>query len=295
MSDSTSNSVSFPVNSNDQRPLPEIISANYGFPLAYHDIDGMRYYAVQDWIRGVAQIYDPEASSKFWLNLKKRLNKAGIETSLWWRSLPYRASDGKIYKRDHANAETLYRITQRMDAQTGLRDDVLKFLAKSGVVIDEIRLDPDKAIDAAIEAYKRQGKSEKWIEARLQGKVQRVRFTAAFRRAMRVDPSQMQYAIITDEMRIGLWKRNSATLRKQMGLQKKDNLRDNQSRLAILYESLAEEVSSVELDQKSDLAFDQAKNIVRSNSESVGTHAEETGRRLGIDIATNRPLLKDNN
>jgi hypothetical protein len=103
----------------------------------------------------------------------------------------------------------------------------------------------------------------------------------------------MQYAIITDEMRYGLWKRNTSTLRKQMGLQKKDNLRDHQSRLAILYEALAEEVSSVELDQKNDLAFDQAKSIVRSNSESVGVHAEETGRRLGIDIATNRPLLKD--
>jgi len=295
MSDSTSNSVSFPVNSNDKRPLPEIIASNYDFPLAFHDLDDMRYYAVQDWIRGVAQIDNAEAVSKFWLNMKKRLNKAGIETSLWWRSLPYHASDGKIYKRDHANAETLYRLTQRMDAQTGLRDDVLKFLAKSGVVIDEIRIDPDRAIDAAIEAYKRQGKSDRWIEARLQGKVQRVRFTAAFRKSMRTDPSQWQYAIITDEMRLGLWKRNSAVLRKQMGLQKRDNLRDHQSRLAILYEALAEEVSSVELDQKSDLAFDQAKSIVRSNSESVGTHAEETGRRLGIDIATNRPLLKDNN
>jgi len=57
--------------------------------------------------------------------------------------------------------------------------------------------------------------------------------------------------------------------------------------------SLAEEVSAVELDQKSDLGFDQAKGIVRTKSESVGKHAEETGRRLGIDVATGRRLLQE--
>ncbi len=168
---------------------------------------------------------------------------------------------------DYAQAEVLYQITQRMDVQTGLRDQVLEFLARSGVILDEIRIDPEQAIDAAIEAYKRQGKSEKWIEARLQGKVQRLRFTASFRKSMRTDPSQWQYAIITDEMRLGLWKRNTAALRKQMGLERKDNLRGHQSRLAILYEALAEEVSSVDLDQKSDLAFDQAKTIAQIRNQ----------------------------
>jgi len=180
-----------------------------------------------------------------------------------------------------------------MDANTGLRNKVLKFLAASGVKLDEMRLDPEEALDAAIEAYRRQGKSDKWIEARLQGKVQRLRFTAAFRKALRIDPSQLQYALITDEMRLGLWRRTTAILRREMGLKKNDNLRDHQSRLAIIYEALAEEVSAVELDQKSDLGFDQAKGIVRTNSESVGKHAEETGRRLGIDVATGRRLLQE--
>ena len=56
MDDSTSNSVSFPVNSQDKRPLPEIIADLYGFKLAFVDhTDGNRYYAVQDWINGVTQ------------------------------------------------------------------------------------------------------------------------------------------------------------------------------------------------------------------------------------------------
>src|SRR5579859_4330293 len=160
MSDSTSNSVSFPVNSNDKRPLPEIIAERYDFKLAYLDYeDGNRYYAVQDWIVGVAQTDSPR---RFWSDLQKRLKKAGL-TQLYDScvQLPYRATNGRFYQMDYAKAETLYQITQRMDVHSGLRDDVLEFLAKSGVVLDEMRIDREQAIDAAIEAYKRQGKSDR--------------------------------------------------------------------------------------------------------------------------------------
>ncbi len=46
MPHSTPNLVSFPVNPNDKRPLPEIIAENYHFKLSYLDhVDGNRYYA----------------------------------------------------------------------------------------------------------------------------------------------------------------------------------------------------------------------------------------------------------
>ncbi|MEP7286308.1 MAG: hypothetical protein ABI947_11125 [Chloroflexota bacterium] len=292
MSDHTSNSVSFPTNPEDNRPLPELIAEAYGFPLAYHDHeDGNRYYAVQDWISGVAE---PPNPTNFWAMMKKRLAKANVGLYIPCVQLPYRATNGRTYKMDHAQAETLYQITQRMDAQTGLRDKVLNFLAQAGVTLDEMRIDPDKALDAGIRGYKRKGKTDKWIETRLQSKAQRLNFTAAFRRSMRQDPQQWQYAVITDEMRLGLWKRSTAALKTQMGLTKNDNLRDHQSDIAIAYELLAERISAYELDRERDLEFDQAKKIVRTNSESVGKHAEETGRRLGIDIATDQPLLPGN-
>src|SRR5262249_52400792 len=160
--------VSFPLNSADSRPLPEIIAEQYNFPLAYLDhIDGNRFYAVQDWIKGVAQT---DNARRFWSDLQKRLKKAGNTLYASCVQLPYRASNGRTYQMDYARAETLYQITQRMDAQTGLRDEILKFLAKSGVIVDEIRIDPDAAIDAAIEEYRRRGKDDRWISARLSGK-----------------------------------------------------------------------------------------------------------------------------
>jgi hypothetical protein len=193
---------------------------------------------------------------------------------------------------DYVTDESLYRITQRMRAETGIRDEVLRYLAKAGVRIDEYRIDPEKALDAVIEMYQRMGKTEKWIEIRLLSTVRRHRFTAAFKRSLRIPPARWQYAVITDTVYIGLWKRDSATLKLQIGLKKSANLRDHQSALAILYQSIAEEMSSVELDEKDALDFKEAQDIVRSSSEFVGKQADDAGHRLGIDIATNRPLLK---
>ena len=168
MFDSTSNLVPFSPDSDD-RPLPERIAAQYGFPLAYKDHDdGKRYYAVQDWIAGVA---DTPHARTLWEKLKKRakkmaetLKEAGEEQlSPWWGQLvklPYRASNGKEYKLDHADAETLYRITQRMDANTGRRNEILAYLAKAGVVVDEMYRDPDTADEVARSIARKQGISE---------------------------------------------------------------------------------------------------------------------------------------
>jgi hypothetical protein len=140
----------------DDRPLPERIAAHYGFPLAQKDHDdGKRYYAVQDWILGIAQTANAHS---LWARLKKRARKMAEEASEgqlvpWWNQLvqlPYRASNGKTYQMDFADAETLYRITQRMDANTGRRNEILAYLAKSGVVIDEMIRDPRVAQEMAI-------------------------------------------------------------------------------------------------------------------------------------------------
>jgi hypothetical protein len=235
----------------------------------------------------------PKNPARFWSDMKRLAKVAEIQLYDSVVYVPYRAKDGKRYKMEHVTDESLYRITQRMRAETGIRDQVLQFLAKAGVVVDEYRIDPEKAIDAAIAAYKRQGKTLEWIEVRIRTKVGRMIFTGSFQRSLRIPPAPKQFALITDEMRIGLWKRRTKALKAELGLREKDSLRDHMSRIALNYEALAESLSAYELDQKSNLEFEQAKFVVRSNSEFVGQHAEKASRRLNIDIPTNRPLLPD--
>ncbi|MHB8629565.1 MAG: hypothetical protein ACYDBJ_24830 [Aggregatilineales bacterium] len=291
--------------------MPEIVADGKlepdgwpAFPLAYHDVNGKRYYAVQDWIRGVAQTENPR---DFWSKLKKRLVKAGNELYTWCLQLPYRASNGKRYDIDHTDAEGLYRITQRMDVNTGLRSRILNYLAKSGAFVDGQRIDaiqssrpvidepiaddPEKLIQAAINIYRRKGKTDRWIAVRMQSTVQRKRFTSALQQALRVNPSSYQFAEITDTMRLGVWKRDTQQLREEMGLAAKTNLRDHLPVMGLLYETVAEQASEVRLTASDDLVYDEAKQIVRTSSEFVGKQAAAMSRFLGKDIATDKPLL----
>ncbi len=316
MVDSTLNPLSFPDadgHSSDQRPLPEIVAAgkpdepeNPGweaFPLAYQDVEGKRYYAVQDWILGVAQ---PDSHpGTFWTQMKKRLKKAKVEFETLCLKLQYTASDNKKYKMDFATAEGLYIITQRMDAETGLRDRILRFLAKAGVIVDEARTDPDglleqvvgknpeRVIEAVIEFYRKRGDKDEWIVSRILGIQARKRFTTTFQESLANVPASQLFGRITNTMRLGVWKRKTGMLKAQMKLKHNDSLRDNMTPLALSYEMLAENVASHVLAQKRGLKFDEADQIVRENSELVGKQADEMSRILNIDIATNQPLLNN--
>jgi hypothetical protein len=306
---SYSNPFPVPFNADDQRPLPELIAQGNpdpidgwpAFPLQFHDVEGTRYYAVQDWIRGVALVQDP---GDFWFKMRSRLKKINFELSTLCRKLPYVASNNREYKMDFAAAETLYQITQRMDASTGIRDRVLRYLSKAGVIVDEARLDPNSLLgkvfganpglmfEAGIQMYRDQGKSDAWIINRILGTQTRKIFTAAFQRSMRETPNKGHYGQITDTMRVALWKRNTAKIKKELGLPENGSVRDNMSILALGYELLAENLSAAALDQQKDLEFHEAREIVRSESEFVGDQAEQASKRLGIDLITNKPLLR---
>lgn len=100
-------------NSDDSRPLPELIAERYGFPLAYHDVEGVRYYAVQDWILGVAQ--PSHHPGTFWTDMKRRMKKAGTQfRSDQCLKLPYKATDNKYYQTDHCTQSALNTILQFM-------------------------------------------------------------------------------------------------------------------------------------------------------------------------------------
>jgi|GEM_PF-1429739 len=132
MDDSTSNSVSFPVNSQDKRPLPEIIADLYGFKLAFVDhTNGNRYYAVQDWINGVTQTAQARS---YWGKLQIRLKKAGNELTARCVKLPYYASNDRVYHMDFATAEVLIAITRGMGRQTGIRDLILGESTRAAII-----------------------------------------------------------------------------------------------------------------------------------------------------------------
>jgi hypothetical protein len=66
--------------------MSEIIAERWGFPLATKPVEGKLYYAVQDWIVGVARVKNPR---RFWSDMKRLAKDAGIDLYHSIEQLPY--------------------------------------------------------------------------------------------------------------------------------------------------------------------------------------------------------------
>ncbi len=265
------------------KPLPELIASKYNFPLQQQDIDNKYLYSVRDWIACIAQTEDP---NNFWNAMKRRYPELGTRCT----QLSYTAKNGRKYKMDYANDETLYIITANMDKTTGLRQLVIGYLAKAGVALDEFRRDPGKMLDAGTAAYQLQGKSEDWIVRRVKGTMTRKEITATLREVVIDGIGQTDYATFTNVEYQGLFQRTAAEIRKQTG---EKYTRNGMTSQALAFVQIAEDTCNTLLRDRNEVTFVEACNIMHSIVNDLGLSVSAVSRRLGVDIATGQILLHE--
>jgi hypothetical protein len=284
----------------EETPLPLIVAQRWNFPLAHIQTENGMVYAVLDWIRGLTGEDDIR---HLWSMFKK--TDAGKQMVNSTSRLPYKASDGKTYKRDYVNDKGLYLIAQYMRVRHDrpMLTEIRQFLAAAGAFVDQLRLepeaifenikDPDKLLDAFIAYHRKRGKEDDWINNRIQSTINRLRFTRALSEFVIEVLFRKHYATATDDVYRGLWGRSAATLKSQLRLGKNDNLRDNQPSLALQYQGIVEEVCAANLEERQELYWDEAREIIQNIATIIGRQAEETSRLMKKDLATGKPLLKN--
>ena len=120
------------------------------------------YFAIVDVIAVLTDSADPQ---NYWRVLKKRLKDEGNETITNCNGLKMTAPDGKKRKTDVANTEQLLRIIQSIPSPKA--EPFKAWLAMVGKERIEETIDPEQAIDRALDTYLKKGYSEEWIHQRL--------------------------------------------------------------------------------------------------------------------------------
>jgi len=284
---------------NDDTPLPLLVAKKWDFPLAFHIVEGKYMYAIQDWLRGLTDLKDV---SSVWAHFKKHKTWAEILNSI--QGLPYKASDGKTYSREFTTDKSLYLIAEymRVTKSRPALDEIRKYLAAAGVFVDEIRLNPkavltsgamtpDQALDAGIEMYRAQGKSDAWIQMRVQSKIKRDEFVKALGRAIAEILNRNHYATATNDIYKGLWGHTAAHLKQELSVPKNGSLRDRQPTMALYFQGIAEEASAHELGVREEISWAEAREIVQTMASMIQPWIQQMSARLKMDIATGRPLL----
>ena len=190
------------------------------------------YFSIVD---VVAVLTDSPNPQTYWRVMKKRLKDEGNETVTNCNALKMTAADGKKRLTDVATTEQLLRIIQSIPSPKA--EPFKLWLAEVGRERIEETIDPEQAIDRALETYLKKGYTREWINQRLQAIQVRKELTDEWQD--RGVKKGVEYAILTDEITRAWSGMTTRQYKKLKGL-KKENLRDNMSTTEIILNMLAE-------------------------------------------------------
>ncbi|NDO18673.1 Bro-N domain-containing protein [Lachnospiraceae bacterium MD329] len=191
------------------------------------------YFSIVD-VVGV--LTDSPNPNNYWKVLKSRLIKEGNQSVTNCNQLKLKSpKDGKRYKTDVADTAQLLRIIQSIPSPKA--EPFKVWLAEVGRERIEETIDPELAIDRALETYQKKGYSDEWIHQRLLAI--RIRNNLTDEWDKRGVKKGAEYAILTDEISKA-WSGMTTRQYKNIKGLTKENLRDNMSDTELVLTMLAE-------------------------------------------------------
>ena len=183
------------------------------------------YFSVVDVVGALTDQTTSRGASTYWAVVKKRLKDEGADQLLTnCKQLKMTAADGKKRKTDVATIEQLLRIIQSIPSRKA--EPMKAWLAQVGRERIEETIDPEQAIDRALETYLKKGYDPDWVHQRLLSIRIRNELTEEWQK--RGVEKGKEYAILTDEI-TRTWSGMSTRQYKNLKGLKKENLRDNMS------------------------------------------------------------------
>ncbi len=243
------------------------------------------YFSVVDVIGVLTEQSTQRGASNYWAKLKERLKSDGANELLTnCQQLKMKSpNDGKYYKTDVADTEQLLRIIQSVPSQKA--EPFKLWLARVGRERIEETIDPEIAIDRALETYQKKGYSDEWIHQRILS----IRIRNALTDEWQKNGVQegLEYAILTDEI-TKAWSGMSTKQYKQLKGLKKENLRDNMSDMELVLNMLAE-ATTTELSKASNpQGLNENKEIARRGGNVAGEARKSIESETGKSVITSQ-------
>ena len=242
------------------------------------------YFSIVDVVAVLTEQKTQRGASNYWAKLKQRLKEEGADQLLTnCQQLKMTATDGKKRLTDVATTEQLLRIIQSIPSPKA--EPFKVWLAMVGRERIEETIDPEQAIDRALETYLKKGYSEEWVHQRLLAIRIRNELTDEWQK--RGVEKGREFAILTDEISRAWSGMTTRQYKKLKGL-KKENLRDNMSDLELVLTMLAEastrDISRAEEPE----TFEESRQVAQQGGEVAGIARRALEQRTGKPVITSQ-------
>ena len=196
--------------------------------------------------------------------------------------LAYQTSGGK-QKINFADLEGIFRLIQSIPSKKA--EPVKQWLANIGAQRIDQMIDPEQTFQMAVEDYRRQGYSDKWINERMRSIEMRKELTDEWHRAGVHE--QKDFAILTNVLTQAWSGMTTGEYKKHKGLTK-ENLRDNMTNIELALNTLAE-VTATEISRQRDpKGMAQSRKTAKEGGDVARNARADIEKRLGHTVISSK-------
>ena len=240
------------------------------------------YFSIIDVISVLTDTANPR---RYWSDLKRKLKIEGaVEVYEKIVQLKLLSPDGKKRLTDVASTEQLLRIIQSIPSPKA--EPFKAWLAMVGKERIEETIDPEQAIDRALDTYLKKGYTEEWIHQRLLAIRIRNELTDEWKK--RGVQKGKEYAILTDEISRAWSGMTTGQYKRLKGLTK-ENLRDNMTDLELVLTMLAEASTTDISKTAKPQTFEENKQVAKRGGKVAGI------ARQALEAETGNPVITEKN
>lgn len=241
------------------------------------------YFSVVDVISALTDSVIPR---NYWSDLKKKLKDEGSQLHEKIVQLKLKSSkDGKRYTTDTLDTEGILRLIESVPSPKA--EPFKLWLASLGKErIDEV-FNPEIAINRAIDYYRNKGYTDRWIEARLKGILDRKKLTDIWKENGIKD--NFEYAVLTNDI-YKTWSGMKASEYKAHKNIRKESLRDNMTDVEVVLTDLGEIATRELAKKRKPQGLKENRRIAKEGGGVAKTAREDLEQKLGETI-----ISKENN
>ena len=238
------------------------------------------YFSVTD----IVQVLTDSADVKQYI---KRMRARDAELNSKWGTIctpvEMLAPDGKRRKTQAADLEGIFRIIQSIPSKKA--EPVKKWLAEVGAQRIDQMIDPELTFQMAVEDYRRQGYSDRWINERMRSIEMRKELTDEWHRSGIHEPKD--FAILTNVLTKAWSGMTTGEYKRHKGLTK-ENLRDNMTNVELALNTLAEVATTEIARQRQTQGMKESRQAAQAGGQIAKNTRDDLERQLGRTVISSK-------